>query len=340
MFPGTPDRVRAPTAMSTKIYTGFAAPRLSTRAALKVLGEARPALQALVDTKHRKLLARRMASFLDRWCLQQAGLIPLPVTEAPEEPPKASRSTWWTVTEELEAEQAKCRAGHRREPLIDCDAELSLWIRPTGGRVLGMVQEERLGVRDVLIALPGFEDYAYWNNTDPDENVSSRAWRARGRAWDEVLDSETVPVLSMRLQPGFAHLEDVTPYLPSLEERLGHYATRRVQDEHLRETWTPAPGSGDLSGAMRALRKGEEALKDPESALSVRRRELIEAYRPALVADLVPWLLEPLSKVPVLSPALSPAPQDSDAPAPQPASDEGCATESPSGPAPTDAAQG
>ncbi len=324
--------------MSTKIYSGFAAPRLSTRAALKVLGEARPALQALVDAKHRKLLARRMAGFVDRWCLQKAGLIPMPAPDAEHEDkdstPRENRSAWWTVSEALEAEQAKCRAGHRREPLIDCDAEISLWIRPTGGRVLGMVQEERLGVRDVLIALPGFEDYAYWNNTDPDENVSSRAWRARGRAWDEVLDSETVPVFSMRLQPSFAHLEDVTPYLPSLEERLARYATDRVQDEHLREVWTPAPGSGDLSGAMRALRKGEEALKDPESALSVRRRELIDAYRPALVADLAPWLLEALSKVPALTPAVPAASHD--ATATQPASGEGSATEPPAGAAPTD----
>ena len=31
-------------------------------------------------------------------------------------------------------------------------------------------------------------DYSYWNNTDPDENVSEEEWESRGQVWEEILD--------------------------------------------------------------------------------------------------------------------------------------------------------
>lgn len=34
---------------------------------------------------------------------------------------------------------------------------------------------------------PGAEDYCYWNNTDPPDDVTNRAWEVRSKTWDRVV---------------------------------------------------------------------------------------------------------------------------------------------------------
>lgn len=44
-------------------------------------------------------------------------------------------------------------------------------------------------MRDVLDFLkedPRLEDYSYWDNTDPPEEISRRAWKQRGKTWWEM----------------------------------------------------------------------------------------------------------------------------------------------------------
>ena len=46
------------------------------------------------------------------------------------------------------------------------------------------------GLSTWINSYPGVSDFSYWNNTDRDERVSNREWNARGRFWNEILDSD------------------------------------------------------------------------------------------------------------------------------------------------------
>lgn len=284
--------------MSTKIYTGFALPGLSTKAALAVLGAARTDIQVLVDKKNQVLLVERLVQYVDGYTLARHLREPMP----PAHVERSNGMPWFACTDQLVKEQEKCRGGRTREPLIDCDVELSLFMLPKSGRVLGLVQEECVGALEHLRSLPGIVEFDYWNNTDRPAEISAREWSQRARLWDQVFRDPAVVRFSMRWQPELALASDLKNAFPPLQARARRCAIDAVQAEQLEKHWPPAERDS-FAGAMRVLRRVELALADPDSELSQEVAQHAARHLPLLVPDLWEHLFTKLADLPGL-PAL------------------------------------
>lgn len=279
--------------MSTKIYTGFALPSLTTKSAMSVLGSLRPAIQALVDQKHRKLLAERVVEYVDGYVLARY----LKEVLAPAVAERAEKMAYFECTKRLQEEQEKCRGGARREPLIDCDVELGLYMLPKSGKIVGIAYEERVGALEHLLTVPGIAEFTYFNNTDRPDELSAREWSRRARIWKQVLRDDQSARFSMRWQPEHLLPREMGPFLPSLEDRARRAASNYVTNEQLEEHW-PVEQRDNFSGAMRVLSKVERELKDPASALSTKVDTLTAQFTSLLVPNLSEHLMTPLGNLP------------------------------------------
>jgi hypothetical protein len=68
------------------------------------------------------------------------------------------------------------------------DVSLSLMLFPLAdGRVLGMPFTERQEWVDLWLQKNGVTPYGYWDNSDPDEDISPEAWQARTEDWHAAL---------------------------------------------------------------------------------------------------------------------------------------------------------
>lgn len=54
------------------------------------------------------------------------------------------------------------------------------------GKVYGSIFLDSYGIRKTLIEKGYIKDFAYWDNTDPDEEVSEEEWNERQRVWDSI----------------------------------------------------------------------------------------------------------------------------------------------------------
>ena len=54
------------------------------------------------------------------------------------------------------------------------------------GKVYGSLFHDNYGIRKVLLEGEYIKDFAYWDNTDPDEEVSEEEWDERERVWDSI----------------------------------------------------------------------------------------------------------------------------------------------------------
>ena len=283
--------------MSTKVYNGFALRGKSTKAAMAILGAQRAAIQELVNLKHRKILVERLVTYADTYTLARHLADPMP----DKWDGKDTYSIWYTCVDELQAEQAKCRGGQLREPLIDCDVEVVLYMAP-GGMVFGHLQEERVGVQEHLLSVEGIVEFGYWNSTDRPDEISAREWNRRGKIWHNAFDDKAgVPRFSMRWQPEYELPRDLVYLLPSLEERAQARALATVQNRVLQQEW-PQERRNEFHIAMRLLRHIEKAMEDPESDIFKEVAEQAAGYSKLLVPDLEKHWLTRLAELPGLPP--------------------------------------
>lgn len=124
----------------------------------------------------------------------------------------------------------------------DIDFQFELWLWPlTRQKTLIHVHTERSEFMQWFDALPFVRDYAYWDDTDPDENVDPRAWRARERDWQKVWpvgSSASDRCLNMVMfnheTPMPASADEAMPHIPAIGTRLSKAAMNRHIDEAYR----------------------------------------------------------------------------------------------------------
>lgn len=260
--------------MSTKIYNGFCFDSANPLDNWLALGRCQPHLQALVDAKHCKLLAQRIAHKADTWAIEKAnGSLSLEQWKT-----QRQEIPWLQAQFQLMEEQRVCRGGHQRSPLIDCDVELFLRVHPIDGRILGYLQEERLGAYACLVAQPGCREYGYWDNTDPPDGMPEHDWEWRRLDWDQVLQ-ESVPCVTLRLEPSFVAPEQIASAIPSLFERARRMAIAEQEAKALELARAQQPeNSPSLAWAVRCVHQLHEQLNTPgtplQQACNLRALEL------------------------------------------------------------------
>lgn len=165
--------------MSTKVYTGF---RVETTDLV--------AIRALVE-EVRPLVRQQAQNLLDAYMA------------------RGKRFTDW-----LDERRDTVNKGFRN-PLVDTQFDL-LFI-PLDGYSIGICYTEHHEWFETWLAREGVRSWAYWNNTDPDEDVSDEEWSARKRDWDSL---------------GF-HVPAMAGFTISVTNPMGPMPERTAVDESL-----------------------------------------------------------------------------------------------------------
>lgn len=179
----------------------------------------------------------------------------------------------------------------RRDPAVDFECEL--WLFPYKEQTLVIPNAEARELQSWFDNLPFVEDYAYWDNSDPDDNVDKKIWKQRERDWNKVLPGAGVPLdrcLVFSIHAGGAPYpadpEEAVKYIRSVEDRLEALARRLViqdvykamLDEKQKEDpdWKPE-GFGLYFKAEKELRSNPELLQAKKKAIQPFVREITAA---------------------------------------------------------------
>lgn len=178
---------------------------------------------------------------------------------------------------ELDDRRREVARTMRRDPTVDVGFEL--WLFPFEDRTLILLHTEQRSLTEWFDALPFVEDRSWRDDVDPDEDVPSDEWDARGRDWSILLPVGSTPnerCLVMTLCDAHrlpADPKDVLEHVAPLADRIDAIARSKHVSEISRRLLGEAPvGAGDrnmhevLSMHRRAC---EEADLDED-----RRREL------------------------------------------------------------------
>jgi hypothetical protein len=337
--------------MSTKIYTGIRFTTATEADALACLDSLRTAMTAQVRTEVAMLMARWVAASLDQAATglvdEDAESLDLDLAAGLTDPttPTATGTTgaaraatpphgaagplrgptspygaaWVRFTERMkEIERTR-----RRDPEVDF--ECTIRVMPTPHGVLGIYDTERTALEDLILAHPQIEAYGYWDNTDPDENVSEADWATRETAWEWVIEHwggtgsvaelGTRVTLSDRLTATLAvpTPDEVAAQMPTVAHRTRRLAQTRALEEAVAD-------SGASVTAHTAMGLYRDALKGPKTPEGQERLASHEAWvKERLVpAITTAHILEGLT--PATGPAIAPPVETRGRAAPRPSS--------------------
>lgn len=107
------------------------------------------------------------------------------------------------------------------------------------GKVYGSTFLDSYAIRKTLIEKGYIKDFAYWDNTDPDEEVSKKEWNERQRVWDAFDHWQTSIVFQDYLMRSNYYLTDedrkeIKGLIPLLEEKgIESWLTEKIE-QHVR----------------------------------------------------------------------------------------------------------
>lgn len=134
--------------------------------------------------------------------------------------------------------QAEVKKTQRRDPSVDFEFTISLM--PFEGQVYGIAYTEQREWQRIWMAKPFIIDFAYWDNTDPPEELPDAEWEERGRVWGAVLGGAIMSAPSMAgfsadcTHEGlFPDTDNVVANLPSFEDRVGRRAKFAAAAAHV-----------------------------------------------------------------------------------------------------------
>jgi hypothetical protein len=87
--------------------------------------------------------------------------------------------------------QEEVRIKQVRDPSVDFSFEICVF--PYNNEFYGMFFTEQKEFSDILQSKDYVEYFGYWDNVDPDEDVSESDWELRGKIWDKLLGEDAIP---------------------------------------------------------------------------------------------------------------------------------------------------
>jgi hypothetical protein len=156
--------------MSTKIYNGYKT-NLSLNELHKVCLDLKKTITEKRDEVYKKLITTYA---LNTRAKLDAGLINFDDLK--------NSSPMSNALFEIRDRAKEIQKTQMRDPVVDFDCEF-VFI-PLEKYTLAMLYTEKKEFREIWENCGYFENYSYWNNTDPDESVSDEEWEQRGEDWD------------------------------------------------------------------------------------------------------------------------------------------------------------
>lgn len=211
--------------MSTKIYKGFRLKFTDTARLMAFLHRQRTEFGARAHHEAIEFVARTASQHFDR-----AWLSDTPYGS----PPQSAVTPLFDAIKELSNRQSEIRKSGHRDPEVDFDFSLALF--PHGGQLYGIAYCDRSEWVGSFMADPDVEDFAYWDNTDAPDNISTADWDRRREVWEQILDVEGghgIPALcgftadivitsSLDLISSVSAADAIASAVPSFDERLQH----------------------------------------------------------------------------------------------------------------------
>lgn len=158
-------------------------------------------------------------------------------------PPAPDRRLSWLLSAEAEIRDAAQRiaaTGHRN-PALDLACSVVAVPDPGAGGewTYLLIYAEQPAYWDALRAIPGVEEYGYWNNTDRPGHCTEYDWTVRRQTWDRVIGNEP-PALrgltweidnngrELRTPLLIGAADECAPYIPNRNERARAVAAVRA----------------------------------------------------------------------------------------------------------------
>lgn len=142
----------------------------------------------------------------------------------------------WVVRHIIADHQATMARTQERDPEFDWGCHLSAIPHRTGLYVLLYAEQE--AYHAIWQSLPGVQEYAYWDHTDPPEGMSQTRWERRRQRWDELLGHDAPSKSGMTLAiydpltDGENRFWDVKPeFVPNFDARVRHWAFTHAVEE-------------------------------------------------------------------------------------------------------------
>jgi hypothetical protein len=206
--------------MSTKIHYGF---QLRARDIRQVLDEF-----ASVQKKAEEILKQRQSVFIAVTAASRLDRLALFGLPGYTRPWGLTYSAISTSVEELDDRQHKVRRTQRRDPDVDFEVFFRLWLSRDTNTFIGIVRAEGAeDFRKILFEAGFADEFAYWNNTDPEEGFTDEQWDARGAVWNGVLAGKSGPWFDIQVEEPINYhrvTEAVLAALPTFEQRVANHA--------------------------------------------------------------------------------------------------------------------
>jgi hypothetical protein len=246
--------------MSTKIHAGFRIPGANLEDAFWEINAFRTRIAAMKRTEIAAIIARDAVATIDNAAASALFSVKI-------QPPK---NPLLAASMHLMTRAAEIRKTCSRDPLVDFSYEMTL--HPTSEGILGISFTERTSWHSAWLDTLGVEDFGYWDNTDPSEDVSCSEWGRREQLWTEVLRSDPLGRpglcgLSATISDGEIELPtcgDVHAAIPGFADRKAAVAERAVRAIFFRSA-----AEDDPLDSSSWIRKANEIMRSPEGLESL-----------------------------------------------------------------------
>lgn len=234
--------------MSTKIYNGFVLPKMSLDQLHKLVLKMRERMACIHDDLYHERMASLCCGILDNYTFQPTDVFLKVLKEECEYLNRFKDPLDWypmvIADVILRERQQKIKQTMKRDPVYDLDCEMVLI--PGKRKIHMLFYAENKAYYEMLETFPEIQEYPYWDNTDPPDDVTRKQWRKRGKEWDKALSAHRSEIPSLcgftadlvvtgRIMP---RVPQILASMPTFEQRVEHYAWKEALKQvfHSQET--------------------------------------------------------------------------------------------------------
>ena len=166
--------------MSTKIYNGYVIDSTNVLEIQKRMVEFGKQVRELTKSLYVSIVTRKAIEIFDHCYLGKAIDVDYKkwVYGKTLSPRQVASNYVWYKHEEIYRTMT-------RYPAYDFGCTVSLIFNSK--KTYALLYTEREEFRKLFESIKGVKSYFYWDNVDHPNNMTNRAWQARGREWDKVL---------------------------------------------------------------------------------------------------------------------------------------------------------
>jgi len=278
--------------MSTKIYNGYKIEKLmSAHELLSFCLDVGKQVQNKIKMEYKKESAILATHYIDAF---MCGFF----HERPEHHLTKNSPVLMMAQDIIQEEHEKARKDQLRGHLWDFSFSFSLF--PKKNKILILLYTERDYLIKFWKELPNIQYYGYWDNSDPDENISKKEWKQREKDWESVWKLGFTPMCnSFHYDPidysvlFYTPYDEIKEYIPSFEYRVKKEAKNLFwQDTPIKE------GKSDdifrYIFEMERYLKTEEGQKELEKykeavSLSIPKEMTKELFVNSLTGERMKW---------------------------------------------------